>query len=125
VSGPEGVFPSQRRPLSKGKRVEFDVQWGDGADIDNLGVVNISVQIDNVSLPHPQPLRSDTGLLYAFRLGSFDAILPALSRGKRLQISFPDKPERTVDLDIGAGGKAVAFLKKCDRYWVNWRCKHP
>src|SRR6266516_734005 len=94
------------------KMVELDVQWGDGADLDNLGIANISVQIDNVPLPQPQPLRSDTGMLYGFRLGSFDEILPPLSRGKRLQISIPDKPERSVDLDIGVGRKAVAFLKK-------------
>jgi hypothetical protein len=104
--------------------VELDVQWNDGADLDNLGVANISVQIDNEHLPHPKPLKSDTGMLYGFGLGSFNAILPALSRGKRLQISIPDRPDRTVNLDIGAGGKAVAFLKKCDRYWVNWRRKH-
>jgi hypothetical protein len=93
--------------------VELDVFWDDGADLDNLGVADISVQIDNAPLPHPKPLKSDMGMLYGFRLGSFDAILPALSRGKRLQISIPDKPERSVNLDIGAGGKAVAFLKKC------------
>src|SRR5262249_42875924 len=61
----------------------------------------------------------DVGILYGFELGSFDAIFPALSRGKRLQISIPDKPERTVDLDIGAGKAAVAFLRKCDLYWTN------
>ena len=72
-----------------------------------------------------KPLKSDTGRLYGFGLGSFNAIWPALSRGKRLQISIQDKSERTVDLDIGAGGKAVAFLKKCDKYGVNWRRKHP
>jgi tetratricopeptide (TPR) repeat protein len=53
-------------------------------------------------------------------LQALDAIFPALSRGKQLQISIPDKPERSVNLDIGAGGKAVAFLKKCDRYWTNF-----
>jgi len=37
-----------------------------------------------------------------------------------LQISIPDRPERLIDLEIGAGGKAVAFLKKCDMYWTNY-----
>ena len=56
-------------------------------------------------------------MVYGFELGSFNAILPALSRGKRLQISFLGKPERSLDLNIGAGRKAVAFLKKCDKFW--------
>jgi hypothetical protein len=103
------------------KMVELDVHWSDEDDLDKVGAEDISVRIDNAPVPHPKPLRSTVGLLYGFELGSFNAIFPALSRGKRLQISFPDKPERTVDLDIGAGGKAVAFLKKCDRYWINWR----
>jgi tetratricopeptide (TPR) repeat protein len=58
-------------------------------------------------------------MLYGFELGSFNAIFPALSRGKRLQIWIPEKPERSVNLDIGAGGKAMAFFKKCDIYWTN------
>ena len=45
---------------------------------------------------------------------------PALSRGKRLQVSISGKPERFVDLDIGAGKGAVAFLRKCDMYWTNF-----
>ena len=103
------------------KMLELDVQWGDGGDLDNLGAADISVQIDNTPLPNPKPLKSDAGMLYGFRLGSFDAILPALSRGKRLQISISGKPERSVDLDIGTGGKAaVAFLRKCDMYWTNF-----
>ena len=102
------------------KMLELDVQWDDGGDLDNLGAADISVQIDNAPLPNPKPLKSDTGILYGFRLGSFDAILPALSRSKRLQISISGKPERSVDLDIGTGGKAaVAFLRKCDMYWTN------
>ena len=88
--------------------------------LDKIDAANISVRIDNGPVLHPKPLRSDVGMLYGFELGSFDAILPALSRGKQLQISIPDKPERTVDLDIGAGGKAVAFLRKCDMYWTNF-----
>jgi hypothetical protein len=66
----------------------------------------------------PKPLKTNiTGIVYGFELGSSHAIFPALSRGKHLQISFPGKPERSVDLDIGAGRKAVAFLKKCDKFW--------
>ena len=46
---------------------------------------------------------------------------PHCLRGKRLQISISGKPERSVDLDIGTGGKAaVAFLRKCDMYWTNF-----
>jgi tetratricopeptide (TPR) repeat protein len=117
------------KPFSQGsviisageEMVELDVQWKDGADLNNLGVANISVQIDDVPLPHPQPLKSDTGVIYGYSLGSFNAILPALSRGKRLRISIPDKPERFVDFGISAGGKeAVAFLRKCHMYWTNF-----
>jgi tetratricopeptide (TPR) repeat protein len=104
------------------KMVELDVHWSDGADLDKVGAADISVRIDNAPVPHPNPLRSEVGMLYGFELGSFDAVLPVLSRGKRLQISIPDNPERFVDLDIGAGGKAaVAFLRKCDMYWTNFR----
>ena len=75
--------------ISAGEKViELDIQWNDVADLDSLGVANISVQIDNEPLPQPKPLKSDTGMLYGFGLGSFNAILPALSRGKRLQISI-------------------------------------
>lgn len=113
-------FPQGTVDISAGEKVvELYVHWNDGTDLDRLGVADISVRIDNAPASHPKPLRSDVGMLYGFELGSFDAIFPALSRGKRLQISIPDKPERTVDLDIGAGGAAVAFLRKCDLYWTN------
>jgi tetratricopeptide (TPR) repeat protein len=100
--------------------VELNVYWSDGANLDNLGAVDISVRIDDAPLPDPKPLKSDYGVLYGFGLGSFNAILPALSRGKRLQVSISGKPERFVDLDIGAGKGAVAFLRKCDMYWTNF-----
>ncbi len=100
--------------------VELDVHWSDGADLDKVGAADISVRIDNALVPHPKPLRSDVGMLYGFELGSFNAIFPPLSRGKRLQISIPGEPERSADLDIGAGKKAVAFLRKCDMYWTNF-----
>jgi hypothetical protein len=69
------------KPFSQGsviisageEMVELDVQWKDGADLNNLGVANISVQIDDVPLPHPQPLKSDTGVIYGYSLGSFNA----------------------------------------------------
>ena len=102
------------------KMVELDVSWSDRSDLDEVGAADISVRIDNAPVPHAKPLRSDVGMLYGFELGSYNAIFPALSRGKQLQISIPNKPERSVNLDIGAGGKAVAFLKKCDRYWTNF-----
>jgi tetratricopeptide (TPR) repeat protein len=47
--------------------------------------------------------------------------MSALSRGKRFRISIPDKPERSADVDIGAGKKAVAFLRECDMYWTNFK----
>jgi hypothetical protein len=93
--------------------------WIDGFNLDEIDAANVSIRIDHGPVLHPKPLRSDVGMLYDFELGSFDAIFPALSRGKQLQISIPDKPESSVNLDIGAGGKAVTFLKKCNRYWTN------
>ena len=108
--------------ISTGEQtVELDVHWTDGFNLDKIDAADISVRIDNAPVLHPKPLRSDVGMLYGFELGSLDTILPALSRGKQLQISIPDNPERSVNLDIGAGGKAVAFLKKCDQYWTNVR----
>jgi len=103
------------------KMVELDVHWSDGADLDKVGAADISVRIDNTPLPHPKPLRSDAGMRYGFELGSFNAIMSALSRGKRFRISIPDKPERSADVDIGAGKKAVAFLRECDMYWTNFK----
>ena len=101
--------------------VELDVHWSDGADLDKVGAADISVRIDNTPLPHPKPLRSDAGMRYGFELGSFNAIMSALSRGKRFRISIPDKPERSADVDIGAGKKAVAFLRECDMYSTNFK----
>jgi tetratricopeptide (TPR) repeat protein len=97
--------------------LEFDVQWSDGAALDNLGDVNLSVQIDQLRL---QPLKSDVGTIYDYQLGSFDSVLPGLSRGKHLIVSIAGRPERSVELDIGAGKEAVAFLRKCDMYWTNF-----
>jgi hypothetical protein len=88
--------------------LEIDIQW----DV-AMGDVNLSVQIDQLLLPRLQPLN------YGYRLGSFDSVLPALSRGKRLIVSIASRPERSVELDIGAGKEAVAFLRKCDMYWTN------
>ena len=101
------------------RMLEIDVQWSDGATLDNLGDVNMSVQIDHFLLPRLQPLKSDVGMIYGYRLGSFDSVLPALSRGKHLIVSIASRPERSVELDIGAGKEAVAFLRKCDMYWTN------
>jgi hypothetical protein len=98
------------------KMLGLEVQWDDRADLDKVGAADISVQIDNAPLPNPEPLTYGPGIVYGFSLGPFDAML--LSQGKRLQISILDKPERSVDLDIGAGKKAVAFLRKCDMYWT-------
>src|SRR2546430_14781689 len=58
------------------KMVELNVYWSDGANLDNLGPVDISVRIDDAPLPDPKPLKSDYGVLYGFGLGSFNAILP-------------------------------------------------
>jgi hypothetical protein len=100
--------------------VELNINWNDGANLDEVAAANMSVQIDNTPLLYPKPLKYaiDDGMVYGFELGSFNAILPTLSRGKRLQISFPRKPQRSVDLNIGddAGRKAVAFLKKCVKF---------
>lgn len=107
--------------LSTGEgAIELDVQWSDGATLDDLGDVNMSVQIDQLLLPRLQPLKSDVGMIYGYRLGSFDSVLPALSRGKHLIVSIAGRPERSVELDIGAGKEAVAFLRKCDMYWTNF-----
>ena len=86
--------------------LELDVHWSDGADLDKVGVADISVRIDNAPVPHPRPLRSDVGMLYGFELGSFNAILPALSpsthssahvsvRNRRPACQFAAKPLKT------------------------------
>jgi hypothetical protein len=92
--------------------------------LDNLGDVNLSVQIDQLLQPRLQPLKSDVGMIYGYRLGSFDSVLPALSRGKHLIVSIASRPELSVELDIGGGKEAVAFLRKCDSYWANWHRMH-
>lgn len=110
-------FPQGTVIIVAGEQIELDIHWND-LDLNEVAAADISVQIDNTPLLHPKPLKNQiTGMVYGFELGSFNAILPALSQGKRLQISFPSKPERSVDLNIGAGRKAVAFLKKCDKFW--------
>jgi hypothetical protein len=109
---------------SGGQMLEFDVQWSDGATLDNFGDVNLSVQIDQLRLPRLQPLKSDVGTIYGYRLGSFDLVLPALSRGTRLTVSIASRPERSVEMDIGAGREAAAFLRKCDSWWANWHRTH-
>jgi tetratricopeptide (TPR) repeat protein len=96
------------------RMLEIDIEWSDGATFYKLGDVNLSVQIDQLLLPRLQPLNS-----FGYRLGSFDSVLPALSRGKRLIVSIAGRPERSVELDIGAGKEAAAFLRKCDMYWTN------
>jgi hypothetical protein len=104
--------------FSVGEMIELDILWNDGADLDEVTAADISVRIDT-PLPRPKPLKLIiNGMVYGFELGTLNAILPALFRAKHLQISFPGKPERSVDLDIGAGRKALAFLKKCDKFWT-------
>lgn len=92
-----------------------------GVTLDDLGEANLSVQIDHVPLPRLEPLKmprlQPPGVSVIYNYGPFDSNL--LSRGKRLQVSNSGKPERSVDLDIGAGKEAVAFLRKCDMYWTN------
>ena len=118
-------FPAGVIVLSAGERdVELDIQWTDGKDLNDIGETELSVQIDGTALPRPRVLKSDAGLIYGYSLGSMRAVLPALSRGRRLRVSLADDPERSVNLDIGGGKKAVAFLKKCDAYWTNWRRTH-
>jgi hypothetical protein len=116
-------FSQGKVRISVGEMIELDILWNDGADLDEVTAADISVRIDNTPLPHPKPLKYGTpgpysGMVYGFELGSPNAIIPALFRAKHLQISFPGKPERSVDLDIGAGRKALAFLKKCDKFWT-------
>ena len=111
-------FPQGTVIIVAGEQIELEIHWSDRVDLNEVAAADISVQIDNTPLLRPKPLKNEiTGMVYGFELGSFNAILPALSRGKRLQISFLGKPERSLDLNIGAGRKAVAFLKKCDKFW--------
>jgi tetratricopeptide (TPR) repeat protein len=71
----------------------------------------VSVRIDKITFPvHPSS--------YGYNLGSPKTVLPALARGKRLQIFVKDKTEPIVDVRV-YGKKAVAFLRKCDMYWTN------
>jgi hypothetical protein len=55
---------------------------------------------------------------FGFELGPRNAIPPALFQAKHLQISVPDKPERSIDLGIGPGRKDLAFLKICAKFWA-------
>ncbi len=116
-------FSQGKVRISVGEMVELDILWNDGVDLDEVTAADISVRIDNTPLPHPKPLKYDitgpySGMVYGFELGPSNAILPALFRAKHLLISFPGKPDRSVDLDVGAGRKALAFLKKCDKFWT-------
>jgi hypothetical protein len=117
----EKKFPQGKVIIQAGEQIELDIRWNDGVDLDEVvevdpAAADISVQIDN------KPLKIEwkgelAGIVYGLKLGSFNAILPALSRGKRLQILFPGKPQRSVDLNVGDGRKPVAFLKKCAKFW--------
>jgi hypothetical protein len=97
--------------------LELEVTLGD------LSETNLSVQIDHVPLPRLEPERwprlGPPGVTVIYKYGPFDSKL--LSRGKRLRLSISGKPEQSVDLDIGGGKEAVAFLRKCEAYWANLR----
>lgn len=103
--------------------VELDVLWPDGKHLDDFKDSTPSVRIDQVRLTRLQPLKADLGILYAYSLGPADPVLRALG-GKRFSFSFDDRPERSVEVAIGDGKTAVAFLRKCDAFWIKWRRTH-
>jgi hypothetical protein len=39
--------------IRAGEMVELDINWNDRADLDEVAAADISVQIDNTPLPHP------------------------------------------------------------------------
>jgi hypothetical protein len=95
--------------IISGETIDLDILWNDDTPLDKDTA--ISVRIDSKLIANGVTDGFD------FKLGTH-AILPALFRAKHLQISFPGKPERSVNLDIGAARKAVAFLKMCDKFWT-------
>jgi hypothetical protein len=99
--------------------LEIDVQWADGADLDNLDEADLMVRIDDAEISRPKVLRSNTGLIYGYNLGAVNAILPSLSRGERMQILLPGKPERTVTLK---SEMEKGQPRSWDgAIWTNWR----
>ena len=61
------------------------------------------------------------------RLGSYAAVAPVFSKAKEMTISIKPKtgPARTLIVKVGNGAKAMAFLKKCEKYWRGYNKKHP
>jgi len=83
-------------------------------------VGNEEVKVSSVWIDHTV-LPARPGMAYDYSIGSAKEVLPALARGKRLKVFVHDKAEPVVDLNIGNGKKAVAFLRECDMYWTNVR----
>jgi hypothetical protein len=98
-----------------GDTIELEVVWNDNAV---LNATNISVRIDSTKLTANAVEGYPLGFEPSYELGTRNAILPRLFRAKRLQISFPRRPERSVNLEIGAARKAVAFLNMCHKFWT-------
>jgi tetratricopeptide (TPR) repeat protein len=92
--------------------VEFDIMKNlDKSGVD-FKVASVRIDQDDFS--------ARSGYAFEYSLGSGEPLLRALARGNRLRVVAENKAEPIVDMAIGNGKKAVAFLRKCDMYWTNF-----
>lgn len=102
-------------------RLEIDVQR-DG-DAREEAEAKYVITFDNRAPIDAASSKNAGAGIYDHWLGNYAAVAPIFAKARQLtiQITAPAKPAETVTIPIRNGAKAMAFLKKCDDHWRNFR----
>ena len=82
---------------------------------------NLYVQVDGGTRISLEPLRAETEVLYAYRMGRYEYLAPAIAKGKTLYVGSGKGLSLTYDLT--GSKKAMKFLKECQLFWERWHKK--
>jgi hypothetical protein len=100
------------------ERLAMDVQRGKDEDETSTYVITF----DNHPPINIYSQKNPAGG-YPHVLGTYRSIAPVLSKARTMTISVTasDKHNDVITVAVGNGGKAMAFLKKCDDYWRRYK----
>jgi hypothetical protein len=105
-------------------RLEIDVQR-EGDATGESDATKYVITLDNRAPIDAASSKNAGAGIYDHWLGNYAAVAPIFAKARQLTIliTAAAKPAETITIPIRNGAKAMAFLKKCDDHWRNFRKK--